>query len=93
MDSSLEINNKVLLSKEYVDQNSIIFEKVLSELESITKVAKDTLSRNVLNNGKVDNALLEKFQHEAHGFKSVSFMLEFFKKCVINFTIVQNVPR
>ena len=68
MDSSLEINNKVLLSKEYVDQNSIIFEKVLSELESITKVAKDTLSRNVLNNGKVDNALLEKFQHEAHGF-------------------------
>ena len=68
MDSSLEINNKVLLSKEYVDQNSIIFEKVLSELESITKVAKDNLSRNVLNNGKVDNALLEKFQHEAHGF-------------------------
>ena len=68
MDSSLEINNKVILSKEYVDQNSIIFEKVLSELESITKVAKDTLSRNVLNNGKVDNALLEKFQHEAHGF-------------------------
>ena len=68
MDSSLEINNKVLLSKEYVDQNSIVFEKVLSELESITKVAKDTLSRNVLNNGKVDNALLEKFQHEAHGF-------------------------
>ena len=43
MDSSLEINNKVLLSKEYVEQNSIIFEKVLSELESITKVAKDTI--------------------------------------------------
>ena len=40
MDSSLEINNKVLASKEYVDQNSIVFEKVLSELESIQKSLK-----------------------------------------------------
>ena len=68
MDSSLEINNKVPDSKEYVDQNSTVFEKILSELESISKVAKEILSRNVFNNGKVDNALLEKFQHEAHGF-------------------------
>ena len=68
MDSSLEITNKALLSKEYVDQKSTVFEKVLSELESIAKVAKETLSRNVFNNGKVDNELLEKFQHEAHGF-------------------------
>ena len=41
MDSSLEINNKVLLSKEYVDQNSTVFERILSELESISKVAKE----------------------------------------------------
>ncbi len=68
MDSSLEINNKLPFSKEYVDQNSTVFEKVLSELESITKVAKETLSRKVFNNGKVDNELLEKFQLEAHGF-------------------------
>ena len=68
MDSSLEINNKLPDSKEYVDQNPTVFEKILSELESISKVAKEILSRNVFNNGKVDNALLEKFQHEAHGF-------------------------
>ena len=68
MDSSLEINNKLPDSKEYVDQNSTVFERILSELESISKVAKENLSQNVFNNGKVDNALLEKFQHEAHGF-------------------------
>ena len=68
MDSSLEINNKLPDSKEYVDQNATVFEGILSELESISKVAKENLSRNVFNNGKVDNELLEKFQHEAHGF-------------------------
>ena len=68
MDSSLEINNKLPDSKEYVDQNTTVFERILSELESISKVAKENLSRNVFNNGKVDNELLEKFQHEAHGF-------------------------
>ena len=68
MDSSLEINNKLPDSKEYVDQNATVFERILSELESISKVAKENLSRNVFNNGKVDNELLEKFQHEAHGF-------------------------
>ena len=68
MDSSLEINNKLPDSKEYVDQNATAFERILSELESISKVAKENLSRNVFNNGKVDNELLEKFQHEAHGF-------------------------
>ena len=54
MDSSLEINNKLPDSKEYVDQNSTVFERILSELESISKVAKETLSQNVFNNGKVD---------------------------------------
>ncbi len=68
MDSSLEINNKLPDSKEYVDQNATVFERILSELESISKVAKKNLSLNVFNNGKVDNELLEKFQHEAHGF-------------------------
>ena len=68
MDSSLEINKKLPDSKEYVDQNTTVFERILSELESISKVAKENLSRNVFNNGKVDNELLEKFQHEAHGF-------------------------
>ena len=68
MDSSLEINNKLPDSKEYVDQNATVFERILSELESISKVAKENLSRNVFNNGKIDNELLEKFQHEAHGF-------------------------
>ena len=68
MDSSLEIKNKPLLAKEFISQNSTVFEKILSELESISKLAKDILSQNVCLNGKVDNALLEKFQHEAHGF-------------------------
>ena len=54
MDSSLEIKNKPLLAKEFISQNSTVFEKILSELESISKLAKDILSQNVCLNGKVD---------------------------------------
>ena len=68
MDSSLEIKNNPTASKEFVTQNLYVFEKILRELESISKDAKEILSQNVCNNGKVDNALLEKYQHEAHGF-------------------------
>ncbi|MAZ46547.1 MAG: acyl-CoA dehydrogenase [Rickettsiales bacterium] len=68
MDSSLEIKNNPIASKEFVAQNLHVFEKILSELEAISNSAKEILSQNVCNNGKVDNTLLEKFQHEAHGF-------------------------
>ena len=68
MDSSLEIKNNPAAPKEFVSQNLTVFEKILSELESISNVAKEILSHNVSSNGKVDNMLLEKFQHEAHGF-------------------------
>ena len=67
MDSSLEINNPVV-PKEFVAQNLTVLEKILRELEKISESAKDILSQNVCKNGKIDNALLEKFQHEAHGF-------------------------
>ena len=68
MDSSLEIKKNPTFPKEFVSQNLATFEKILTELESISKLAKNILSQNVSINGKVDNALLEKFQHEAHGF-------------------------
>ena len=68
MDSTLEIKNNPILPKEFVNQNLSVFEKILSELESISNDAKEILSQNVCNNGKVDNVLLEKYQHEAHGF-------------------------
>ncbi len=68
MDSSLEIKNNPTAPKEFVSQNLTVFKEILSELESISNFAKNILSQNVSNNGKVDNSLLEKFQHEAHGF-------------------------
>ena len=68
MDSSLEIKNNPVIPKEFVAQKLTLLEKILSELEKVSKLAKDILSQNVCNNGKIDNALLEKFQHEAHGF-------------------------
>ena len=68
MDSSLEIRNNTIASKEFVTQNLGVFEKILIELESISKVAKGILSKQVYSNEKVDNVLLEKFQNEAHGF-------------------------
>ena len=49
MDSSLEIKNNPLVPKEFVSQNLTVFEKILSELESISNVAKEILSQNVLN--------------------------------------------
>ncbi len=68
MDSSLEIKNNPIVPKEFVDQNLAVFQKILSELEAVSEVAKEVLTKNVFNNGKVDNSLLEKYQHEAHGF-------------------------
>ena len=68
MDSSLEIKKNPTFPREFVTQNLSTFEKILCELESISKLAKGLLSQNVCINEKVDNSLLEKFQHEAHGF-------------------------
>ena len=68
MDSSLEINKNSIVPKEFITQNLVVFEKILSELADISVLAKENLIKNVSNNGKVDNTLLEKFQHEAHGF-------------------------
>ena len=36
MDSSLEIKNNPIASKEFVTQNQTVFEKILNELESIS---------------------------------------------------------
>ena len=63
MDSSLEVKNNPIVSKEFVTQNLNVFEKILCELESISEVAKGILFKNVCNNGKVDNAILEKFKN------------------------------
>ncbi len=68
MDSSLEIKKNPTVPKEFVSQSSHVFDKILSELESISNVAKEILHQKVGHNGKIDNTLLEKFQHEAHGF-------------------------
>ena len=46
MDSSLEIKNNSAVPKEFVSQNLTVFEKILSELESISNVAKEILSQN-----------------------------------------------
>jgi len=68
MDSTLEINKNSILPKEFVAQNSTVFEDILNELKSISEIAKNTLTQKVCDDGKVNNALLEKFQYEAHGF-------------------------
>ena len=64
----MKLKITLLLQKNLLPKTLDVFEKILSELESISKEAKEILSQNVCNNGKVDNALLEKSQHEAHGF-------------------------
>ena len=47
---------------------ALTFLTKLKELESISNVAKEILHQKVGHNGKIDNTLLGKFQHEVHGF-------------------------
>lgn len=68
MDSSLEINKSNTLPKNYVDSNLDVFEKILNSLEHLSDKAKKFLLNQVKVNEKIDNNILEKYQHEAHGY-------------------------
>ena len=77
MDSSLEINNKLPDSKEYVDQNSTVFERILSELESISKVAKETYLETFLTMVKLITHFLKNFNMKLTallGLKHIDFL-------------------
>lgn len=68
MDSSLEIKNKINLPKEFANENLEVFKKILISLEDTSNKAKSYLINLIYVDGKADNGLLEKYQHEAHGF-------------------------
>ncbi len=68
MDSSLEIKKKLNSPKEFANENLEVFNKILTSLEETSNKAKSYLTNLIYVDGKADNSLLEKHQHEAHGF-------------------------
>jgi len=68
MDSSLNNAIKIDDIKSYVDENLDLFSKVLNSLESVSGEAKSYLVEKTSKDGRIDNALLEKYQYEGHGF-------------------------
>ena len=72
MDSSLEIKNNPIVPKEFVNQNLTVFEKILSELESISNVAKEILSQKVCKMERLIMRSLKNFNMKLtvlHGLK------------------------
>ena len=68
MDSSLNNAIKIDDIQSYVDENLDLFSKVLNSLESVSGEAKSYLVEKTSKDGRIDNALLEKYQYEGHGF-------------------------
>ena len=59
---------KITINKNFVNTNLDLFENILNSLESVSAEAKSFLKEKVSSEGKVSNQLLEKHQHEGHGY-------------------------
>ena len=68
MDSSLNKSDQIVETHSFVNTNLDLFEKILNSLESVSAEAKSFLKEKVSSDGKVSNQLLEKYQHEGHGY-------------------------
>ena len=68
MDSSLNKSDQILETRNYVDNKLGLFENILNSLESVSIEAKSFLKDKVSSDGKISNQLLEKHQHEGHGY-------------------------
>ncbi len=68
MDSSLNKPDQIVETHSFVNNNLDLFENILNSLESVSAEAKSFLKEKVSLEGKVSNQLLEKHQHEGHGY-------------------------
>ena len=68
MDSTVNIESNHVNIKSFVDERIKTFELVLSELEAISKKSKDYFVKTLTKDNRIDNALLENYQFESHGF-------------------------
>ncbi len=66
MDSSININSEVINFKQYINSNKDVFTKILKELETVSKKAKDFLKSTLTKDDRIDNQLLELNQFQTH---------------------------
>ena len=68
MDSSINKTEQIVDTDTFVNTNLNLFSNILNSLETVSSEAKSFLKEKLSTNGKINNELLEKHQHEGHGY-------------------------
>ena len=68
MDSSINKTEQIVDTDTFVNTNLNLFSNILNSLETVSSEAKSFLKEKLSIDGKTNNALLEKHQHEGHGY-------------------------
>ena len=68
MDSSINKTEQIVDTDTFVNTNLNLFSNILNSLETVSSEAKSFLKEKLSTNGKINNELLGKHQHEGHGY-------------------------
>ena len=68
MDSSINKTEQLVDTDTFVNTNLNLFSNILNSLETVSSEAKSFLKEKLSSNGKINNELLGKHQHEGHGY-------------------------
>ena len=68
MDSSINKSEQIVDTNTFVNTNLVLFSNILNSLETVSSEAKSFLKEKLSIDGKTNNGLLEKHQHEGHGY-------------------------
>ena len=68
MDSSINKTEQIVDTNTFVNTNLNLFSNILNSLETVSSEAKSFLKEKLSIDGKINNGLLEKHQHEGHGY-------------------------
>ena len=68
MDSSINKSEQIVDTNTFVNTNLNLFSNILNSLETVSSEAKSFLKEKLSVDGKINNQLLEKHQHEGHGY-------------------------
>ena len=68
MDSSINKTEQIVDTNTFVNTNLNLFSNILNSLDTVSSEAKSFLKEKLSVDGKINNQLLEKHQHEGHGY-------------------------